>query len=208
MDSLEDFSKKYRQTYVRLRNKDGRLLTASVDRIDMDQHLVSFNVDALGLLTLKYPACMSEINTDLPEAGLFNYNGHALHLFKMPARQWQRGLCGANHEIYNPLKKLLSEGMYRAIITRGSVEAIWKRDFVSVDEAVARMTALNRGPSVAITLNLMLSKSPTAQADPLVWYKTTPVGFVKNGKFLIEDEIYQQEVHDELNRLGANRWNF
>jgi hypothetical protein len=206
-ERLEDFQKKYQGTFVRYMHPDRKVkIVAYIEYCHLEENTIAFTCEDIGSVMLKYPACLTMLDLEAPPSGLFNHNDHALFLFKTPARQWHRGLCAANHEIYNPFRKLFTDGTYRAAFGRASVRSIFEENYITdVQEAVNDI--LNHPPlkSVAITRNLMLSKSPT-EALPLIWYRTIPVGFVRLNRFIVEDELYQQEVNDELNRIGQYRW--
>lgn len=205
-ERLDDFYKKYNNTYIRyIHPITSAKFVGFVDTINLDEQTISLNCDELGLVMLKYPQCLANVDLETPSSGLFNHNEHALYLFKSPVRQWHRGMCASNHEIYNPFRKLFFEGVYRPTFGRAVVNAIFsERYFTDVAEAVQLINSKSTLKSLAITRNLMLSKSPS-EARPLIWFKTIPVGYVKQA-FIIEDQLYQQEVHDELQRIGQEHW--
>lgn len=207
MDTLIEFNKKYTGTWIRHKT-NGEIHIGFVDGVDMDNNVILLSSGKLGTLTKKYPVCLPDFELDSPESGLFNHNGHALYLFKNPARQWQRGLCAANHEVYNPFKKLFKEGIYLPRFGRSLVDALYSNLYEQdIAKACHIMADSNeRVYSIAITKQLMLSKSPSEkQIGPLIWFRTTPVGFLDR-KFRIDDPLYQQEVGDELRRIGAFNW--
>lgn len=206
VDTLEEFAKKYRHTFVRW-IQDNKIWVAYIEGCNLDDSNVHLTIETIGNVILNYPQRLSELILDSPDSGLFNHNDHALYLFKTPARQWQRGLCAANHEVYNPFARLFNQGVYRAQFGRGTVMSIFNPKY-RADVAKAVEAVVDHVPkSLAITRNLMISKSVLKDVNnPLVWYKTTPVGHIRDGKFVIEDELYQQEICDELHRIGQEQW--
>jgi hypothetical protein len=55
----------------------------------------------------------------------------------------------------------------------------------------------------------MFSKSPTAELKhPLLWFKVYPVGYVLPDHFVIQDNMFEQEIEDEVYRLGKHEWIF
>lgn len=206
-EPIEEFAKKYQGTYLRWINPTDKIQHVGyMEFCNPEEQTLHFTCANLGLVMKKYPSCLDELNLESPNTGLFNHNGHALFLFKTPARQWHRGLCASNHEIYNPFRKLFFDGTYHPTFGRAVVESIFSNKFYSdIEEAADLIIQSNIFKSLAITRNLMLSKSPTISL-PLIWYKTIPVGFVNSRKFVVEDELYQQEVQDELQRIGRSDW--
>ena len=206
VDNIEEFSKKFRHTFIRWK-PDDTVFVSYIDGCDLDAETVHLSTETVGTVMLKYPLCLQTLDLNTPDSGLFNHNDHALYLFKVPARQWQRGLCAANHEIYNPFAKLFSQGVYRAQFGRAAVHSIFSENYMH-DINVAINKIINTGvKSLAITRNLMLSKPVLTNVEwPLIWYKTIPIGHIRDRKFVIEDMLYQQEVQDELQRIGQGQW--
>jgi hypothetical protein len=209
MESLEDFTKKYAKTYVRAKcNKADEFNLAFIQHVDGDGIVLESKESGSIMLRYREETFENLIDLDPPHSGLFNHNGYALVLFKTPARQWRRGMCNENHEIYNPFRKLLNEGVYRPGFNFSSIAAMYTPRFVC-DPAEATGMLSKDTHSVALSNKLMISKSPLDTTDnPIVWFGCTPIGTVKGKRFQIEDEIFQQEVEDELRRLGHAEWSF
>lgn len=209
MDSIEEFHKKYNGTWIQYIGKDGPS-PAIVDLCLFEEDLVCLTSSTEGQVHVKYTEANLEKKLDLstPPTGFFNYNGHALVLFRTPTRQWRRGLCGDNHEIYNPFKKLLKDGAYRPSFGAKTIQALFKPEYVpNPDEARSKFS--KNVHSVALSRRLALSKSPIESSSyPLVWFSCNPCGFLRGSKFIIEDDVFQQEVEDELRSLGKDEWIF
>lgn len=208
MDNIEDFHKKYNSTWVQYRGKEG-LSPALVESVSIDELRVYVRSQEEGVVSINYDAKLEDkLDVSTPPTGFFNYNGHALVLFRTPHRQWRCGLCSDNHEIYNPFRKLLNEGIYRCSFGGKTIAALFKPCYVANPED-ARSRFSNAVHSVALSRRLMISKSPLEQTSyPLVWYGCTPCGFIRGSKFVIEDEVFQQEVEDELRHMGCEQWIF
>ena len=146
--------------------------------------------------------------TDLspPSTGYFNYRNQGLYIFRNPARQWKCGFCKHNHEIYNPLNKLFKAGIYNPVLGLQLANAAYLNKFPQVDEAINNLQKNSQIISQAISRNILLSKSPTENHDILIWFKSIPCGFIHGDKFHTFDPIYEQEIEDELHRIGANKW--
>lgn len=209
MDSIEDFHKKYHQTWVQYVGKD-KISPAIIELVSFDEDMVFLRSQDEGLVSVQYSenSFANKLDLSPPQTGFFNYNGHALVLFRTPARQWRRGLCNENHEIYNPFKKLLHEGAYCPSFGSKTIVALFSPSFVcNPDEARAMFS--NSIHSVALSRRLAISKSPIEQSSyPLIWFGCNPCGFVRGQKFVVEDETFQQEVEDELRSLGKDEWIF
>lgn len=209
MDTIEEFGKKYQNTYCRVRIKD-HWQPAIIGQHSPQTQQVIFTLADSSTGTFKYPESFENVDLEVPATGYFNYKNHALLLFRLPARQWRRGLCSDNHEIFNPFRRLLpNEGgfFYKPAWGMQLADALYKRALTHDPNRSIRL--LNEGlASSAITRDLAISLSPTSAKDGfLVWYKANPVGRInKANKFVITDELYEQEVIDSLRRSGHHAW--
>jgi hypothetical protein len=207
MENIEEFSKKYSNTWIRYKSATAskELRPAFIRQIDFADMLVYLEVVDLGKITVRYSEAQFEEHIELgvPKTGYFNHNGFAFLLYKTPARQWARGFCNTNHEIYNPFKKLLNDP-YQPSFGISTVTSIFKRTFPKTpDES---LKCLETAQSVALSRHIMLSKSPLEDKFPLVWFDANPVGFVKRNKFVIEEDVFSQEIQDDLRRMGHMGW--
>jgi len=209
MDNLEDFHQKYHNTWVQYRS-DGVLSPALIELIQFGEKLIYIRSLELGIVSIKYTENQLKEKLELspPQTGYFNYNGHALVLFKIPVRQWRVGLCHENHEIYNPFKYLLNSGVYRPTFGERTVSALFNPAYIP-DPQIAYSMFNKSTHSVALSCHLMISKSPTEKhSGPLIWFDCNPCGFIQRSKFVVEDELFRQEIEDELHRLGQEKWIF
>lgn len=177
--------------------------------MDLDRGLVFHSSREVGDLMITYTQeSLQCLDLDPPEPGYFNHNGHALYLFKTPARQWRRGFCADNHEIYNPFRKILNTGAYKPGFGALTISSIFAPKYAD-DPETACQKLTGDCYSIALSKHLMLSKSPLENKPfPMIWFNCDPVGFVRGNRFVIEDDIFQQEIEDELNRIGHQRWIF
>ena len=208
MDSLEEFSRKYMDTYIKyITLEDKKINSAKVLSIDLSYKKICLFVYGIGDIIINYPKGLQNLNLDSPKSGFFNFNNHAIYLFKVPARQWKRGLCSDNYEFYNPFKCFFKSGVYCPMFGDRAIQAIINPEYLKIHETIINLESNPHMRSIAINPNIMLSKSPvTNNREPLIWYKTTPVGFIQSGKFSIQDELYEQEIHDELTRMNEGQW--
>lgn len=210
MDSIEEFDRKYRNSYIQFERADGTICPAYVNGTDLEDSISLYtNEPGLGEMLLRYPECGSKLHLDTPEAGYFNHHGaigYALYLFKEPGRQWQRGLTSTTHKIYNPFQKFLTDGIYRPKWGMRLVNSIFKKNFTTSIIDALNLLGTKKCVSVAITKDLMISLSPLPGGDKLVWWRTLPVGILTHGKIEVHDQLYEQEVHDELTRTEQVHW--
>ncbi len=195
-------------TYCRIRVA-GKWHVAMVTGCAIAARQVVFTLAEGETITLKYPESFTEVNLDTPEIGYFNYKHYALVTYRVPARQWRRGLCHDNHEIYNPFRRLFPAGdvgIYRPSWGMALAKGMFQCERTLNPQH--SLEALRKGGCIssAITSDLALSYSPTDNFDPLIWYKTNPVGHVSRDRFNILDELYEQEVNDILKRIGCEAW--
>lgn len=205
MDSIEEFSRKYNGTYVRYKSKTGTEFTAFINGVDTLDNLVSLELHDGGIVSGSYPRILGQLTLEIPDSGYFNYNGFALYLFKVPARQWRRGMCSENCELYNPFRRLFKESVYRPMFGITTANSIFKKNYKSPEQAI-ELLSTKKLASCALNRTLALSKSPMVDKSLLLWYKTNPVGLVHHDKFYVLDELHEQEITDELTRSGFHSW--
>ena len=209
LDSLDEFSRKYNETYFQYKNAAKQLLTCQLTQIDISDKQIAINTHSQGTLFQKYPGCLESIFLETPNAQYFNYNKYAIYLFKVPARQWKRGLCIDNHELYNPLQKLFDENrIYKPVFNLNCINHIFNPSYVEPTYA-CNLLLTKKVISVAIAPYIMLSLSPIENSDLLIlWYKTQPVGFIQAEMYncQIKDVNFEQEIIDEFRKLGITNW--
>lgn len=199
MLSLEEFSKRYTNTWCKFK-KDYVVIIRG-----FEGPLLYLDSQQLGTMQLYYPKILEDLDLTPPVSGYFNHNNNALYLLKLPRRQWKRGLCQDNHEIYNPISRLVNSGVYRALLGRTSISALYNRVFMrDLTEIEAMLTNKTPIVSVAASLNLMISKSPVLKPKLVLWLGLIPCGFIDTGEIQICDENFRQEVLDELRNSELN----
>ena len=207
MDNLEEFNHKYNNTLFRYIDDAKFIHSVELAGVDLDNNTVYLSSHKIGELILKYPTCLQVLQLDSPPTGLFNHRGYGIYLFKVPARQWRRGLCSENHELYNPFSCLFNERVYKPIFGLGVAQSIFNPSYVKIENAIETLNQLKNSYSIAISNKLMLSKSPSSlKNECLLWYKTIPIGTIQQHQCYIEDPLYEQEVCDELEQIGEASW--
>ena len=206
--SADDFNQRYVGTFIRQLQPDKNLRLIHVDHIHIrSQHDGMVEITSLndGSASLKYPACLSNLDLSQPDPGYFNLNNFALYFFRYPDRQWRRGISGKNAEFYNPLQLLLPDiRLYRPTLSFSAVNATFEKSFCpTIEMAIGALN--NKHMSIALSSKLMLSLSPTTDVPYVLWWGCTPVGKFMDGVFKICDPIFEQEIFDEFRKLGIDR---
>lgn len=208
MLTVEEFNQRYVSTYVRWRRaKDSGFVPAHINQAHGSGFQGVVDIESGGHSeVLPYPRCLDVLDLESPEAGYFSNNGHALYLFKYPERQWRRGLCNANAEIYNPFSRLFVGGVYQCGFGMKAIQAIFSGGHVQdIGHAIGMLSS--EVFSVPISRSIMVSHAPVNSKSPvLLWYGLSPVSMLENGRFRVEDPIFEQEVHDEFRNLGQLKW--
>lgn len=204
MDTIEDFAQKYLETYFKYKNSIVYLL-----KINFSTNTIRLKISKDKVINLKYPDELNDLDLSTPKLGYFNYNKHALFLYRHPGRQWKKGFSLSNHKIVNPVQILVQNvSLYKPIIDLKLAKIAFKNTiFQNIGELITRLDS-KKIFSGAISSNLALSQSLTKNIGPLIWYGPNPVGYIENSKFVLRDLEFSQEVHDELNRLGKPEWIF
>ena len=208
--SAEDFNQRYTGTFIRHLQPDKSYNLIHIDHVHIsptNHNNGMLEVTSLngGSASLKYPACLENLDLNQPNPGYFNLQNCAIYFFKYPDRQWRRGITNKNVELYNPLQSILPEThIYCPTLSFKSVAALFDKNFCPTMEMA--IECLNHTHmSVALSSKLMVSLSPSPESPMVLWWGCTPVGKLVNQSFKISDPTFEQEVFDEFRKLDINR---
>jgi len=105
-DSLDDFIKKYRNTFVFLKYKESDLL---VEFVDSDRNLI-FHSPEVGQIVVRLENARKEIKCLFPKNGIYNVGSIGFSEFiRIPERQWKRSPCKSNCAIVNVAEPLIAQ---------------------------------------------------------------------------------------------------
>lgn len=197
IESLEDFRKRYRHTYVFL-------------EIDNKKHLVNYENDdetsftfaspQFGTLIVNEETAREKISFYFPKVGLYNIGGELHDFSRNPARQWRRAPCSDNTRFVSVLENLRS-GIARRI-RFGWTEA---QDIFFPKYPKTTEETLENLPEHGKALNRFIGFTPAPKkfdADALIWFRSTPVGTVNKHKkeITVQYQPLYQEICDHYTK--------
>lgn len=196
-DSLEDFKKKYRDTYCfLLLNGKEYLVFFADDNGDNSFYMTS---PEFGEIIIDRETLYSCVRATFPKSGLYNLEGNAVEYTRVPERQWKRAPCSTNSLLYPILSKI---GISTTVDTRihlHNLETIFKEDYPKdLDGALSTLKY-----SVAINKDFAISDSVSGKDSELIlWFKTQPVGLLNaiTKEITVKYNHLYQEVSDFIRK--------
>lgn len=192
-ESIDDFRKRYRGTYVFLDFSGDTHLVQYVE--DSDNEFI-FKSPKYGEIVLNEDTVRRTIKLKFPPSGLYNVAGNAVFFARIPARQWKRAPCQDNCVILNILN------CFKRVPVKFSIETlneIYNTIYPeNLDKALAELKY-----STALSNKFGISVSHLADKDTfLFWYKCNPigVGYKSVKELVIFNKHLFQEVRDFCKR--------
>jgi len=140
-----------------------------------------------------------------PELGYINVFDIAVHMKRLPLRQWKRGLCKSVLKIDFP-EVVIGElaffpNEFRAINAGHSVvvEALFKRHYPTYDEAIRQII---RGEAACRALSPNILLTSTCSDKLGVYYDNSLVGMVDGRKLVLSES--SRMFHQELEGISNN----
>lgn len=186
MDTIEDFVKKYRNTFVFIKQKSQEYF---VEFTESREAGLYFTSPSHGTFLLKYDNALSSIRTVFPESGIYNVGDKLFQEFiRVPERQWKRSPCNSNC-IFNSLDYNLQQP--HSINYETLYDCFFPKYPTSIKEACDSVQV--RG---AVALNRKFGITISDTADYNLYYGLNCIGSITNNKITVEYEPLRQEVID------------
>ena len=194
--AIDEMKKKYENTYLLLIKPDETEEIVCYKGFHDGFHYFR---DELGVDIKLRHETKTRIICAFPERRLFNSNKIALEFIRLPHRQYRRGICKDNVQIYSPVRKIWNNDSHPwdSKVLR---EAIFPQYPSNIEEALDK---LNKKEILSIALNdkFMLSLNWSANKQNLLFlfYSNKVIGTVENNKLKIGHQLFKQEILDNLN---------
>lgn len=194
-ESIEDFRKRYKGTYLFLtvRGKEHLVRYES----DNEEDFCFFSAE-FGDILVDEETARENISFYFPTSGLYNFDNGVHHFARKPIRQWKRALCEDNG-ILIPLITELKLNTENLSISMPQVKKLFKPHYAgSIANAL-----LDKRESVAINRNFAISASHQEdQTKKILWYLTSPVGIIDPNmmEITVKYQPFYQEVIDFIRK--------
>lgn len=180
---LRDFRTKYQHTFVWLKAPEtGKEILCYIDAVNENrdrQAVIQLSSNEFGKLVLNF-ASGHEMKFRFPNAGSFQHGKDSLIIVRRPPhRQYQRGLCQANHLLMCCTCQLTVDFMFDPQFDLNTIASAFKQEKYRGNEA---FTMLSKGTHRSVALGGRFSLSqPMDKVDmPMMFCSTTYIGRVKD----------------------------
>lgn len=196
--SVDEMSKKYLNTFLVLKSKNSNNPLVVCYKGHEDGFFVF--VDEHGMKIILNHDTDVEIINMFPERCLFNSNKVALEFVRMPNRQYKRGMCKDNVQIYSPVRKTMDGRAYNWNIKtiKDALFPVYPKNCEEAIEALANKDVA----SIAINPTFMLSQSITNNTKTKriyhLWFSNKVIGYWEKGTVHIKHNLFKQEVLDNI----------
>ena len=186
-ESLEDFLKKYKGTFVFLETaKEKRRL---VEFVTADENSLHFTSPETGSILVRFDNAKKVIRTVFPEVGLYNI-GDTLFVdfFRVPERQWKRSPCRSNCAFGIPLHNTMAT----PTIDYNTMSQAFAPWYPNSKEEAEKAIAERGGVALNTQFGITLSDT----ADYNLWYRLSCIGTIKDNQIKLNYIPLTQEVKD------------
>ena len=197
IESLDDFRKRYRNTYVFLEiNGKNHLVNYESD----DEESFIFISPTFGDLIVNEKTAREKISFYFPKAGLYNLASGMTDVTRYPARQWRRAPCHENTR-FKPITNIIArEPTIRNLFSFETARQLFFPEFAktthnAIESLHKKGTAINRLFGV--------TKAPEKyDAEYILWYRQSPVGIIdqKKQEITVRYVPLYQEVCDHYTK--------
>lgn len=191
---LQDFRRRYEGTFVHVEiQKEQKEVLARVREITNNQS----KIGTLILETLDYGALQLNMGSEghalkfkYPPVGVFQNGKIACVFYRIPSRQYARGLCVHNSRIQNVGRLLGASNPSYNFVT---LENAFQHKQFSVNEALPQLKKDCR--SVALADNLSIMLSPIVESENyLILHYTQPIAACSPGGHIrkVYEKVYKE----------------
>lgn len=197
-ESLEDFRKRYKGTYVFLQVRGENMLVRYESDNEED---FCFYSDAYGDILVDEETARENISFIFPDAGLYNIRGVAHYFQRNPQRQWKRAPCEDNVTLFPILQELALVIASPGIGIKTLNEVFYPKYAGSIEKAS------NTPLGMAINSKFAVSASNTDDPNQrLLWYHSSPIGiiYLDSHKIEVKYHAFYQETLDFIRKEAPN----
>lgn len=177
IESLDDFRKHYRHTYVFLEINDKKHLVSYEGDNEID---FTFSSPVYGDILVKETTAREKISFYFPKTGLYNLPAGLVDVTRNPARQWRRAPCTDNVRFVSIFSSQTGSPHGRIVFNFDTARNLFYPKYPE-----NTLEAIKNIPDKGIAINNLLGimKAPKKyESDLILWYRQTPVGTIDKNK--------------------------
>lgn len=194
---IEDFRRRYLNTYVwvYLEAKECEVIALITSVVDDENSVGRITLSTLefGDLVMNIGSSEYQLKFKYPPVGVFQFGKDAYSFRRIPARQYQRGLCEANSRVRTVTRDLSGRGQDR--FGARLVAAAFSKDRFSFIEAL-KMLEQKKVRSVALKDNYSVTLPMDSSGNYLLFHWNSPVAVVTPGGKIqrVVEQAYSQQI--------------
>lgn len=189
IESLEDFRKRYKGTYLFLnvRGKEHLVRYESDNEEDF-----CFYSPEFGDLLVDEDTARNQIRIFFPKPGLYNVGEHVYEFTRNPLRQWKRAPCEDNTRLSLMISILSNDYKSTSFNSRIAPDIFFPKYPENLDTAIKNLKT-----AIALTPEFGITKHPKDETH-LLWYHSNPIGIIntKTREITVKYKPLYQEVID------------
>jgi hypothetical protein len=195
---IEEMVKKYRDCYIFVRPKNREPVLCLYRGYNDGFHRFT---DMYGMEIRLLHNTETDVICVHPEKGLFNSPTRMYYFYKLPNRQYRRGVCKDNCSIIDPVYELWVPKNY---FSGNLLYFAFNPHYPDIQSAM-KLLRNREAASVAFTKDFGLCLSVTGNKDDLfLWYHDTMIGKIdKKDQVTIGNPHFEQEVLDNMKQFGG-----
>ena len=196
---LQDFRRRYQGTFVFLKMEQRGIETlVKVDQVEDSVSKVGvlrLSSDEFGTMTLNIGSEGHSLVFKYPPVGVFQHGGEAYMFRRKPVRQYARGICASNSQMWNVTHSFV--GNLTQWSAREIVSAFEGRKF-NLGEALELLNKYKTHRSVALHDNFTISKSVFENPEYIIWNWGSPIArcTTKGEVTKVYEEVYTNILKD------------
>lgn len=189
IESLEDFRKRYKGTYLFLNVRGKELLVRYESDNEED---FCFYSPEYGDLLVDEDTARNQIRIFFPKPGLYNIQEEVYEFTRNPLRQWKRAPCDDNSRLSQISAVLSRDYKSTSLSIRIASHIFFPKYPENLDTAIK-----NLKNSIALNQEFAITKHPKEESL-LLWYHSNPIGILdtKTREITVKYKPLYQEVID------------
>lgn len=197
-EALEDFRRRYQGTYawvyLEAKNQEVVTLISAVQDDENSIGRITLSTSEFGELVMNMGSSEYQLKFKYPPVGVFQYGKDSCFFRRLPARQYQRGLCQANSHIATVTRNISARG--NPGFGLKLLQAAFAKESSSYPDAL-KLLETKKVRSASLIDNFSISQPINIGDSPfIVWHWASPVALVsQKGKVVkVLEQAYSKQV--------------
>jgi hypothetical protein len=207
-EALEDFRRRYQGTYawvyLEAKNQEVVTLISAVQDDENSVGRITLSTSEFGELVMNMGSSEYQLKFKYPPVGVFQYGKDSCYFRRLPARQYQRGLCQANSHIATVTRNITSRG--NPGFGLKLLQAAFAKETLSFPDAL-KLLETKKVRSASLTGNYSISQPVgTGNSPYILWHWASPVALVKQTGAIskVLEQAYTKQIEEIVSLRTGN----